>query len=271
MTITHTVPVSGGRLYCEIRGAGPLLILTGAPMGAAAMTSLAETLAHDHTVVTHDPRGVGRSVLDNPHTDSTPDLRAADLVAVLDTLGTESADVFGTSGGAVTGLALVTLYPDRVRRLVAHEPPLLELLPDAAERRAAVDATIDTFRSDGLAAAWGAFMHIAGFDDNPDAQPAGPPPGASPEQDLADGTHFFAHEIRGTTRYLPDLAALAAAPGRLVVGIGAESQGLETYATSIALADALALEPKEFPGDHTGFIDRTEKFAAVLRETLARP
>ncbi|MEZ5152382.1 alpha/beta fold hydrolase [Rhodococcus zopfii] len=275
MTITHTVPVSGGRLHCEIRGAGPLLILTGAPMGAAALTSLAAALAHDHTVVTHDPRGIGRSILDDPHTDSTPDLRAADLVAVLDTLGTESADVFGTSGGAVTGLAVATLYPDRVRTLVAHEPPLPELLPDAAERRAAVDAMIDTFRRDGLAAAWAAFMDFAGFEDagdaGPDAQPAGPPPGESPEQDLADGARFFAHEIRGTTRYLPDLAALAAAPARLVVGIGAESRGLETYATSVALAEALALAPKEFPGGHAGFMEQPEKFAAVLRETLTCP
>jgi len=274
MTITHTIPVSGGRLHCEVRGAGPLLILTGAPMGAAALAPFAEVLADDHTVVTHDPRGIGRSVLDDPHSDSTPDLRAADLVAVLDALDAESADVFGTSGGAVTGLALVTLHPKRVRTLVAHEPPLLELLHDAAERGAAVDAMVDTFHRDGLGAAWAAFMAFAGFDSGaagPDEQPSGPPPGESPDQDLADGARFFAHEIRGTTRYLPDLAALAATPARLVVGIGAESRGLVTYATSIALAEALSLTPKEFPGGHAGFVEQPEKFAAVLRDALTRP
>ena len=274
MTITHTVPVSGGRLHCEIRGTGPLLILTGAPMGATALAPFAEVLADDHTVLTHDPRGIGRSVLDDPHSDSTPDLRAADLVAVLDALDAESADVFGTSGGAVTGLALVTLHPERVRTLVAHEPPLLELLPDAAERRAAVDAMVDTFHREGLGAAWAAFMDFAGFDDpgdtGPDEQPAGPPPGESPAQDLADGARFFAHEIRGTTRYLPDLDALAATPARLVIGIGAESRGLATYATSMALAEALSLTPKEFPGGHAGFTEQPEKFAAVLRDALTR-
>ena len=162
MDTTHTVSVPGGRLHCEVRGTGPLVILTGAPMGAADLAPLADALADSHTVVTHDPRGIGRSVLDDPTTDSTPDLRATDLIRLLDTLDVKSADIFGTSGGAVTGLALVARYPDRVRTLVAHEPPLLELLPDAAARRAAVDAVIDTFHRAGIDAAWGAFMSTAG-------------------------------------------------------------------------------------------------------------
>ncbi len=270
MTITRTLPVSGGRLYCEIRGTGPLLILTGSPMGAAALAPLADALARDHTVVTHDPRGIGRSLLDDAASDSTPDLRAADLVAVLDDLGTRSADVFGTSGGAVTGLALATRFPDRARTVVAHEPPLLELLPDAAEHRAAVDAVIDTFHRDGVGAAWGAFMATAGYDTAgpDDDEQAGPPPGESSEQDLADGARFFAHELRGTTRYVPDREALSNGPARIVVGIGAESGGLLTSATSVALAEAIAVSTVEFPGEHTGFIDQPEKFVERLREIL---
>jgi pimeloyl-ACP methyl ester carboxylesterase len=132
---------------------GPLLLVMGAPMGAAAFAPLADVLAVDHTVVTHDPRGISASRLDDPDQDSTPELRADDAVALLDGLGAESADVFGSSGGAVTGLAMVTRHPGRVRTLVAHEPPLLELLPDAAERRAGVDDMVESFHREGLAAA----------------------------------------------------------------------------------------------------------------------
>jgi pimeloyl-ACP methyl ester carboxylesterase len=139
LTTTHTLDVPGARLHYEVRGEGPLLVLTGAPMAAAAFWPLADVLAADHTVVTHDPRGISASVLDDPEQDSTPDLRADDLAALLDALDAESADVIGSSGGALTGLALVARYPGRVGTLIAHEPPLLELLPDAAERRAAVD------------------------------------------------------------------------------------------------------------------------------------
>lgn len=139
MTATHILRRPDARLRYEVRGSGPLLVVTGAPMAAADFAPLAEALAAEFTVVTHDPRGISGSVLDDPEQDSTPELRADDLAAILDDLGAESADVFGSSGGAVTGLALVARHPARVRTLVAHEPPCVELLPDAAEQRAAVD------------------------------------------------------------------------------------------------------------------------------------
>ena len=126
----HTIAVPGARLHCEVRGTGPLLLVVGSPMASAEFAPLADALATDHTVVTYDPRGHARSTIDNPDDDATPEQRADDLVALLDALGAESADVFGSSGGAVTGLALVARHPARVRTLVAHEPPLLELLPD---------------------------------------------------------------------------------------------------------------------------------------------
>jgi pimeloyl-ACP methyl ester carboxylesterase len=62
--------------------------------------------------------------------------------------------VFGSSGGAVTGLALVTRHPGRARTLIAHEPPVLDLLPDAVAQHAAVDDMIEIFHREGLAAAF---------------------------------------------------------------------------------------------------------------------
>lgn len=266
MTATHILERPGVRLRYEVRGSGPLLVVTGAPMAAADFAPLAEALATDHTVVTHDPRGMSGSVLDDPTQDSTPELRADDLAAILDALGAESADVFGSSGGAVTGLALVARHPGRVRTLVAHEPPTLELLPDAAEQFAAVDDMIETFHRDGLGAAFGKFMANAGFDDE-DASAA--PPGEPSEQSIADGARFFAHELRGTTHYVPDVAALRAASARVVVGVGVESGKLVTYRTSVALAELLGTVPAEFPGDHGGFMGAAVEFAEVLRKVLA--
>ncbi|MFI9844248.1 alpha/beta fold hydrolase [Nonomuraea sp. NPDC051941] len=268
MTTTHTLAIPGGRLSYEVRGAGPVLVITGSPMAAADFAPLAEAMAGDYTVVTHDPRGISGSVLDDPTQDSTPELRADDLALLLDALGAETADVFGSSGGAVTGLALVARHPGRVRTLVAHEPPSLELLPDAADQRAATEDIIATYHRDGVWAAFAKFMATAGFDQGDEGAPAGPP-GEPTEQMLADSARFFAHELRGTTRYVPDVAALKAAPAQVVVGIGDESGGLVTYRTSVALAELLGTTPTEFPGDHGGFIGRTEEFAAVLRKVLA--
>jgi pimeloyl-ACP methyl ester carboxylesterase len=266
---THSVGVPGARLHYEVRGpsaSGPLLLLLGAPMPAADFAPLADALANDHLVVTADPRGIANSALDDPQQDSTPELRADDVAAILDDLRAESADVFGSSGGAVTGLALVSRHPTRVRTLIAHEPPVLELLSDAAAQRAKTEEIIETFHRHGVGAAMAMFMANAGFDVDPEGAPVASEP--SPEQ-IAYGTRFLVHELRGTARYLPDIAALTRGPARVVVGIGAASGGLLTYRTSMALAEQLGTTPVEFPGDHGGFIGQPEKFAKTLRKVLS--
>jgi pimeloyl-ACP methyl ester carboxylesterase len=265
---THSVVVPGARLRYEVRGSGPLLVIVGSPMPAADFAPFAEALAGDHTVVTADPRGIAGSPVDDPTQDSTPDLRADDVAAILDDLGADRADVFGSSGGAVTGLALVARHPARVGTLVAHEPPLLELLPDAAQQRATTEDIIDTFHREGLPAAMTKFMLNAGFKvGSPDTHGA---PEPAPQR-VADGTRFITHELRGTAGYQPDIGALTRGPARVVVGIGATSAGLITYRTSVALADLLGVQPVEFPGDHGGFITAPDEFADVLRATLCRP
>jgi hypothetical protein len=149
---------------------------------------------------------------------------------------------------------------------VAHEPPLLRLLPDATEQLAAVKGAVETFHRDGLGAAWQRFMEQAGYDDE---HPGGDAGEYEPsEQDLADGTRFFAHELWHTTSYRLDVAALAAGPVRVVIGLGVESHKLLTYRTSVALAEGLRAAPVDYPGEHTGFADHPAAFAEALHATL---
>lgn len=265
-TTTRTMAVPGGRLYYEVRGSGPLLLLAASPMGADAFAPMADALADRYTVVTHDPRGIGRSPLDDPTQDSTPDLRADDVAALLDALKADSADMFGTSGGALTGLALAVRQPGRLRTLVAHEPPLLRLLPDATAQLAAVEDAVEAFHRDGLGAAWQRFMEQAGYDDEHPDEDAGEYEPS--EQDLADGTRFFAHELWHTTSYRLDVSALAAGPVRVVIGLGVESHKLLTCRTSVALAEGLGAAPVDYPGEHTGFADHPVAFAEALHAVL---
>src|SRR5215217_8434217 len=234
---TRTVTVPGARLHYEVRGSGPLLLVIGSPMASAEFAPLADALAGGHTAVTYDPRGHANSTIDDPDEDATAESRADDIAAILDDLGAESADVFGSSGGAVTGLALVTRHPGRVRTLVAHEPPLLELLPDAAQQRANTEDIIETFHAVCMQAAWYKFMANAGFDMTmPSKMPEPPEP---TDQDLREAARFFDHELRPTTRYLPDIDALKTSAARVVIGIGADSGQLLTYGTSVALCELL--------------------------------
>ncbi|GAA1246803.1 hypothetical protein GCM10009676_36270 [Prauserella halophila] len=69
MSILH---VPGARLYYEVRGDGPLLVLIpGAPGNARVFTALADQLAQRYTVLTYDRRGFSRSVLDGAQVANT--------------------------------------------------------------------------------------------------------------------------------------------------------------------------------------------------------
>jgi pimeloyl-ACP methyl ester carboxylesterase len=267
--ISRTLGVPGARLHYEVRGTGPLLLVIGSPMPAAPFAPLAQAMAVDHTVVTYDPRGLANSTIDNPAQDSTAELRADDVAAIIDAMGVGPADVFGSSGGAVTGLALVARHPDKVRTLIAHEPPVTELLPEAAQQRAVTEDMIETFHRDGPAAAWAKFMANVGFDTAGGDQgaPVDPPPSADEQaEQRADMTRFFDHEMRCTITYRPDIEALKRAD--VVVGIGADSGHLLTYRTSMALAELLGTAPVTFPGDHGGFIGAPDAFADAVRAEL---
>src|SRR5712691_1911954 len=118
----HTLDVPGACLYYETRGAGPLLLLLGSPMDSTGFAGMAAELADSYTIVTYNPRGISNSTREDTAQDVTPELQADDLHRLLSALGDEPAYVFGSSGGAVVGLALVTARPKQVRMLVAHEP-----------------------------------------------------------------------------------------------------------------------------------------------------
>ena len=82
----------------------------------ARSAPMADLLAEDHTVVTYDPRGVGKSTVDDPSLPVTPEIEGDDLALVVDAVGGGPADVFGSSGGAVAGLAMAAHHPDTVGR-----------------------------------------------------------------------------------------------------------------------------------------------------------
>ena len=188
---SHSLDVPGARLYYEVQGSGLALMLVGHPMDASGFAAIAPLLADAYTVVTHDRRGFARSTIDDPDQDAEPDLLADDIRRVLEAVGEVPAQVFGSSGGAITGLALVAHYPDHVETLIAHEPPLALLLPEAEEARAGMQEIYDTYRDSGMSAAWERFSNFTGINMGPphgDAEPQ--PPSAEAE---AASERFFGH------------------------------------------------------------------------------
>ena len=271
--VTHTLDVPGARLYYERRGTGPLLLMIGSPMDSTGFAGLASALAGQYTVVTYDPRGIGSSSRQDAGQDVTPEQQADDVHRLLSVLGGAPAYVFGSSGGAVVGLALVTAHPGQVRTLVAHEPPVVELLPDSAQLRAQIRDIYDTYRADGADKAMAKFMTHAGLGEASGQEADAPRWEPSPEQMArmrATTEVFLAHLIRPTTRYQPDIEALRTAPTRIVVAAGATSKGQLANRSALALAGRLGTSVVEFPGDHGGFMALPEQFVRVLHQVLTQ-
>lgn len=283
----HHLETNGGRLYYEVRGSGPLLLVVGQPMTSGPFGPVADDLAADHTVVTYDPHGVGQSTVDDPSAAITPEVEADDLAALIDELDRGPAVLLGSSGGAVAGLALAQRHPDRLTTLIAHEPPVTELLPDATEVQSEIDRIRDAYRDGGSGAAWGAFaslvMHQGPVPADGVPSASWPPPGAEPDppaaadaasaepsaKQQADDELFFLRMLKPFTSWTPDVSALRTGPVVIRVAVGADSGRELARRSAETLAERLGSAPVVFPSHHAGFLDDPVGFAAAVREVLA--
>jgi len=258
----------------------PPLFMIGQPMDASGFGALASHFP-DRTVITYDPRGLGRSVRKDGRVDNTPTTQARDVHAVIEALGAGPVEMFASSGGAVTALALVAAYPSDVTTLVAHEPPLIPVLPDAEAAERARAAIRDTYDAKGSGAGMAAFIAMASwpgeFTDDYFDQPA-PDPGmfGMPADD--DGSRddpLLSDRSWAITSYQVDVDALRAAPTRVVIAVGEESTGTFTGRTAVATAELLGQQATVFPSHHGGFVGgdsgyagQPEAFARKLRAVL---
>src|SRR4051795_1388785 len=194
MTTTHTLETPEADIVYDVHGPAPAdsprppLFMIGQPMEASGFSTLASYFP-DRTVVTYDPRGLGRSTRKDGRVDHTPTVQAADVHAVIEALGAGPVEMFASSGGAVTALALVAAYPHDVTTLVAHEPPLIPVLPDAEAAERARAGFRDAYEARGSGAGMAAFIAMTSwrgeFTGDYFAQPAPDPAayGMSSEDD----------------------------------------------------------------------------------------
>jgi pimeloyl-ACP methyl ester carboxylesterase len=276
---TRTLKVPGASLYYEIRGSGPVLLcITGGPTDAGMFSDLAGRLADAFTVVSYDQRGHSRSTLDGAPEDIPVALHAADAVAILSAMGSEPASAYGNSGGATIGLELVTRHPDLVDTLVAHEPPLMELLPDAALWRSGFEDITKAYEAEGVFAAmgkFGAMVEEGGPKYSEEMQQSQEPPTPEAQEMMSRMTGnfdlFIAHEIRLIGAYVPDIEALRAASTRIVSAAGETSGEQASRRAAIALAERLGIAETDLPGAHGGWGSDPQEFADRLRAVLQDP
>ena len=263
---THTLRTPDVDLVYDVHGPLPTadgrrpLVLIGQPMDASGFTALVSQLP-DRTTVTYDPRGMGRSVRKDGRVDNDPEVQAADVAASSSALGVGPVDMFASSGGAVTALALVAAHPDaRARRWspTSHRcsrcsrmprPPYAGRISSGHVRGRRLG------RGDGRVhrlhvMAGRAHRRRTSSSRRPTRRASGCPPTTT-----AGATIRCCRIARGRSRATARTSPhSAAAPTRVVVAVGEESLNLLTGRTAEATARLLGQEPTVFPSHHGGFM-----------------
>jgi len=259
-TVDDLCPVADGTLRVRRTGQGPPLLLIAGGLGSVeSFRPLTRRLAERFTVLGYDRRGHFGS------TDETTGpvgvgMQAADAAAVIAHFGYDSAQVFGTSAGASIALELAATHPDSVRTLVAHEPPAVRILPDAARWLTFAEETVTLAETD-LLAAFTVFVRSLAGAAPPDLKAT-----ALPFE--RDWIRLFRREMREFYRYLPDTAALRDCGVPVILAGGAGSHSFYHHRPAELLAAELEVPLIEFPGAHLGPQRNSGPFAERLSGLL---
>ncbi|MEC4203602.1 alpha/beta fold hydrolase [Bacillus sp. AAVF1] len=259
--------VPGAKLYYEVRGSGPILLMIHGGNGDAESYPITDRLSDRYTVITYDRRGHSRSRLEYPNENYQVSAHSDDASRLLAALTDEPAHVFGCSSGAVIGLDLAIRHPAQIRMLVAHEPPIPQLLAgsDRTKGFESLENLEKQYKRSGLQALE-AFAKAMGITST--SQPDRPK--SRTEQLRANIDYFILSEVPGLREYSPDIGRLKASSVTVVPAGGIDSQGCLPYRYAEALAGHLKTKVVDFPGNHVGCVLYPEEFAERLDMVFRR-
>jgi acetyltransferase/esterase len=274
MTATaNTLAVPGASLYYGLRGSGPvLLLIPGGNGDAVSFECTADALVDWFTVVSYDRRGFSRSRLDGSVPERRIETDGDDAHRLLNYLSAEPAYVFGSSSGAIVALDLVCRHPHQCHTVIAHEPPIATLVPDAAQWLEFFDGVYDTYRLFSVDTAMETFsarMGLHGIGQRLRAAEVRLHKLEMVDRARRSRDFWLDHEVRQYPRFVPDVGALKAALPGVVLAGGGDSRKYLPYRASKVLADQLGAAVVDFPGGHIGFATHPAQFAVRLAEVLA--
>ena len=254
-----TVDRGDCRLYCEKRGAGPLLLMIhGVVCDSDYFRAAAEYLSNNFTVVTYDRRGYTRSAC-APDSDWSVENQSMDAASVINACG-GSAYVVGCSAGGVIALELVRSHPELVRKLFLHEPPAsndAEYLKELEDWRSELRVFAAEKRT---AKAMLSFVHrLGGVDKRSEKRSL-----EEQTRDIKTLPVFLFHEQEHLLGYIADKLKNVRPSVPCVVAMGElDPDGLFHKACPGA-AEALGARLIHVPGYHNFALDLPYEFAATV-------
>jgi pimeloyl-ACP methyl ester carboxylesterase len=119
---------AGADIVVRSGGTGPVVVLIhGYAETSDSWAPLATELVKSYTVVVPDLRGIGSS--SRPAGGYDKKTQAADIRAVITTLGFDRTFIISHDIGVMVAYAYASLYPDKVERLVVMDAPLPGIAP----------------------------------------------------------------------------------------------------------------------------------------------
>ncbi|NMM04296.1 alpha/beta hydrolase [Paraburkholderia sp. RP-4-7] len=255
----RTVHTEGADIAYDVEGQGPLLLLVvGGNGDASRYVPLSALLAEDYTVVRYDRRASWRSS-GNTEVDLDMAQQGRDAAAIIRALGSEKALVFGNSGGANIAIKLTEDHPELVKGLVAHEPAVIGILPDADHWNRFMAEVYELFIEQGPGPAMRKFAEsLVGFDA----------PSAAPGDQGGNMAHFMRYEYLSIGKYVPNLDSIRQSGVPVITAAGTLSAEAYYARTARVMAEKLGGRYVEMKGNHLAFVIDPPTFAAELQSIL---
>lgn len=266
---SDNVSVKNASIYFKIHGEGKpfLLMITGGTGDADSFDTIIPYLIDQFTIISYDRRGYTRSPINTIADDEIIGIatQTEDVRSLLQTITPGPVYIFGSSIGAVIAIDFGAKYPDLVEKVIAHEPPLINQLPDHERTgkvplilpnespMAAMRRFTETFKLVPRNLLGQSFMHVS-----KDAM----------KRKEADTKFFLQHESKGVDQYLPDIERIKIIRSKIVFVAGKESRGNFLYKLAVQTSKDIGAEFVEMVGHHVGYGQYPKEFSQQLLEIL---
>lgn len=270
-----TLQLNGANIDYEVVGQGPVLILIPGANGTGDIFSLVrEDLKERFTVVTYDRRGFGKSDLTEPlpercqnaYDDYRVKRDSQDINELATYLSDEPVYILGTSSGAIVAMHVLKLYPEIVKHIAFHEPPINTFLPDATYWKKKNEAIVDDMLNKGLEEGMKTFSNKNNASsEDLDIMSKATSQDEEAQQSRYEEKLFWAkYEIRQYTHSDITLEDLAKHKSRTLLLTGENSTETFVYKVTYYIAENINIDVKMMPSGHFGYVQQPQQFSEAL-------
>ena len=280
--MTGSVYFEGDTLVYRVMGSGiPVLFIAGGGGDGDLFLPLADKLTGEYKTIVYDRRANAGSSSHHPDAFSL-EQQAKDAMAILDEAGESSAVIIGNSSGAVIAMEILRLFPDRVKGLIAHEPPAAKEHPEKDQWLSFFKKCHDMsygFGGPSLAAARFFFgiqvpaipMIMAQLK----AEKYLKQNHISKEKRVTSkqaSEYLIRQELLPVVGYEADYDSLRKERNKAVFAVGTYAKENNTFLYGIAekLSEMTGIPCETVPGHHGSFMDAPEQWADRIRQIIQK-